>query len=165
MFRARKNGKKVIARRVEAVYLVEGLDDYHPVISPIFEFNRVEDSLNEGNSLAKALNYVEDIQGVELDHELALREEFLKYMTLLGIKRAEDFWSVYVKFRRNPEHTLEELKKAVAKRKEWEMPTKYQIVASLEEIKFCPRCGAELEPGSPTCLKCGFKLVIKREVE
>ena len=164
LFRARKNGKRVMVRRVEAIYFVEGLTDYRPVVTPVFEFDRVNDLLNEGSGLAKALGYVEDVLGYEIDHEFKQREEFLRYMSVLGIKKAEDFWTVYVKYRRHPEEAMKQLKAMVARRREFEMPTRYEIIAPLEEIKYCPRCGAELEPRIPACPKCGFRLILKRGV-
>ena len=157
LFRGEKDGKKIRVRRVKQVDFVEGLSGYRPLHTPLYVYDRASDRHVRGKGFDKALGFLEEQLGVPLEQELRARAEFLALSRAFGVLEAERFWSLHVEFRRNPEAVLSRLRSGV-RHFGARTPPRVKVLASLDEIRYCPRCGAELSPGATVCPRCGFKI-------
>lgn len=92
-----------------------------------------------------------------LEQELALRAEFLDLAAAFGVLEAERFWNLHVEFRRSPEAVLSRLRSGV-RQFGARVPPRIEVLASLDEIRYCPRCGNKLSPGATVCPRCGFRI-------
>lgn len=152
LFIGEKNGKRVRLRRVKGIYFVERLESYRPKYDVIFEYEPSEDLLTPTYNdiilayLAERLYLESDLEPLKI--ELKQRAEFLELTTKARIFDADRLFTILKEFRRNPESTLMQLKRAVSKA---------VIITDLSDIKYCPHCGKPLPTKTLTCPNCGFK--------
>jgi len=148
LYFAEVDGRKTRVRRVDKVYFLDGSG----IPDLIYDYERKHDRLAE-RSPDTLLKYLEKETGEDLGREWKIRTRFLT-LASRATDRAEEFWALHVKFRRDPELTISELEDRFGS-----VSMKPKVVR-IEEINYCPRCGNPLGDNSRVCLKCGFRLVV-----
>ena len=159
LFLAEREGKRVRLRRVKGIYFVRRLEDYRPVYDVLYEYDPSKDTLVEKNN--SIVDYLADrlyITPSDLHREWKKRTTFLELSFKAGVFEGDELFPLLKEFRHDPHGTIEKLKAMTMKAKP--VPEeKYLVIASMEEVKYCPHCGYQLPARARSCPKCGFVLI------
>jgi len=165
LFIGESNGKRIRLRRVKGIYLQEKLENYRPKYKTVFKYIPSRDILEQNNDI-NAFNILSNklfMDEESLIEELNRRSKFLEYATKAKLFNAEELFEALKEFRRNPDLIIEKLKSMVTPGPAIEGGI--VIIADSSEIKYCPRCGAQLTPKLTRCPRCGFKLYSNLEAK
>ena len=159
LFLAEREGRRVRLRRVRGIYFVKKLEDYRPVYDVLYEYDPSRDTLVEKNN--SIVDYLADrlyITPSDLHREWKKRTTFLELSFKAGVFEGDELFPLLKEFRHDPQGTIEKLKAMTMKAKP--VPEeKYLVIASMEEVKYCPHCGYQLPARARSCPKCGFVLI------
>lgn len=106
-------GARKRVRRVRAVEFVEALPEYSPAAEPVYLYDRQRDSLVRSSGFVKALEFMQDALYEEVEVELGRRAKFLELAAKLDIVDSRGFWSLHLKYRSDPDGTIDKLRRAL----------------------------------------------------
>jgi len=153
LYTATVNGERRRVRRVSRISWVISPDGE---VEEVYALDLGADELRRGKGLDELMEHAADTYGPEVYSEWERRREFLELAAGLGVYGAERFWNAHLRYRSDPQGTIEAMRRMARKRRR---PVR---AVELGDIRYCPRCGLELPPGSETCPRCGFRLVVLR---